>query len=133
MSEKKTSEKKRVLLIDDDADFLLATRLVLEKGGYEVHTAEDGASGLAKLGEVAPDLVITDMMMETWSEGFGVVAKIRQTPGGQRLPLILLSAVDIKGPYDTFEPSQETPQPDMVLHKPLKAEELLKFVGQLLA
>ncbi|MCK7469363.1 MAG: hypothetical protein MZU95_00105 [Desulfomicrobium escambiense] len=34
--------KKKVLLIDDDKDFLLATKLILEKGGYEVFLAEDG-------------------------------------------------------------------------------------------
>jgi CheY-like chemotaxis protein len=36
--------KKKVLLIDDDKDFLMATKLILEKGGYEVFLAEDGKS-----------------------------------------------------------------------------------------
>jgi two-component system alkaline phosphatase synthesis response regulator PhoP len=38
--------KKKVLLIDDDKDFLMATKLILEKGGYEVFLAEDGKSGI---------------------------------------------------------------------------------------
>ena len=43
--------KKKILLIDDDKDFLMATKLILEKGGYEVFLAEDGKSGveMAKL------------------------------------------------------------------------------------
>ena len=38
--------EKKVLLIDDDKDFLMATKLILEKGGYEVFLAEDGKAGV---------------------------------------------------------------------------------------
>ena len=73
------------------------------------------------------------MMMETWSEGFNVVSKIRTTESGKKLPLIMLSAVDLQGPYHAFEPPDEMPTVDMVLHKPIKAEDLLKYVAQLLS
>jgi len=48
--------KKRILLIDDDNDFLFATKLILEKGGYEVFLAEDGKTGVEMWKSVAPDL-----------------------------------------------------------------------------
>jgi len=64
--------KKKILLIDDDRDFLMATKLILESGGYEVFLAEDGKSGVEMVKSVSPDLTITDMMMETWGEGRGV-------------------------------------------------------------
>ncbi|MEA3224098.1 MAG: response regulator [Thermodesulfobacteriota bacterium] len=125
-------EKNKILLIDDDKDFLIATKLILENGGYEVFLAEDGKSGVEMSKAVSPDLIIIDMMMETWSEGFNVVSKIRTTESGKKLPLIMLSAVDLEGPYNSFEPPEEMPTVDMVLHKPIKAEDLLKYVGQLL-
>ncbi len=125
-------EKKKILLIDDDKDFLIATRLILENGGYEVFLAEDGKNGVEMSKAVSPDLIIIDMMMETWSEGFNVVSRIRTSESGKKLPLIMLSAVDLKGPYNSFEPPEEMPTVDMVLHKPIKAEDLLKYVGQLL-
>lgn len=124
--------KKKILLIDDDRDFLMATKLILEKGGYEVHLAEDGKTGLEMVASVAPDLTITDMMMETWGEGFAVVSKIRQMKEGRDMPLIVLSAVDLQGPYQSYEPSDESPKVDMVLHKPVKADDLLKFAAELL-
>ena len=122
--------KKKILLIDDDKDFLLATKLILEKGGYEVFLAEDGKTGVEIWKSVAPDLAIIDMMMETWGEGLSVLAKIRATDTGKDTPLFLLSAVDIQGTYHSFEPPPEFPKVNAVMQKPVKAEELLERVAQ---
>ena len=124
--------KRKILLIDDDKDFLMATKLILEKGGYEVFLAEDGKSGVEMAKSVSPNLAIIDMMMETWSEGFNVVSKLRTSDSGKMIPLIVLSAVDLQGPYQSFEPPEELPTVDMVLHKPIKADDLLRHVGMLL-
>lgn len=125
--------KKKVLLIDDDKDFLMATKLILEKGGYEVFLAEDGKAGVEMAKSVNPNLAIIDMMMETWSEGFNVVSKLRTSEAGKQIPLIMLSAVDLQGPYQSFEPPEDLPTVDLVLHKPIKADDLLRFVGQLVS
>ncbi|MCD6153004.1 MAG: response regulator [Syntrophobacterales bacterium] len=124
--------KKKILLIDDDRDFLMATKIILESGGYEVFLAEDGKSGVEMVKSVSPDLTITDMMMETWGEGFTVVSKIRSIEAGKDMPLIMLSGVDLQGPYQSFEPSEESPRVDLVLNKPVKADDLLKHVKRLL-
>jgi CheY-like chemotaxis protein len=122
--------KKRILLIDDDKDFLVATKLILEKGGYEVFLAQDGKTGVEAWKSVAPDLAIIDMMMETWGEGFSVLSKIRATDTGKNTPLFLLSAVDIQGPYQSFEPPPEFPKVNAVMQKPVPAEELLQRIAQ---
>ena len=124
--------KKRILLIDDDKDFLSATRLILEKGSYEVFLAEDGKSGVEMWKSVSPDLAIIDMMMATWGEGFSVLEKIRATDAGKDTPLFMLSAVDLQGPYQSFEPPAEFPKVDRVLHKPVKADDLLGYIAQAL-
>jgi len=124
--------RKKILLIDDDRDFLMATKIILESGGYEVFLAEDGKSGVEMVKSVSPDLTITDMMMETWGEGFAVVSKIRSIEAGKDMPLIMLSGVDLQGPYQSFEPSEESPRVDLVLNKPVKADDLLKHVKRLL-
>ncbi|MDD5723029.1 MAG: response regulator [Syntrophales bacterium] len=124
--------KKKVLLIDDDRDFLMATKLILEKSGYAVFTAENGKSGVDMIKSVSPDLAIVDMMMETWGEGFDVVAEVRSMDRGKDMPLIILSGVDLQGPYQSFEPSEEFPKVDMILHKPVKADDLIQHVKELL-
>jgi CheY-like chemotaxis protein len=127
------AEKKRILLIDDDKDFLYATKLILEKGGYEVFMAEDGKTGVEMWKSVAPDLAIIDMMMETWGEGFSVLSKIRATDTGKDTPLFMLSAVDLQGPYQTFDAPPDFPKVNKVLHKPVKAEDLLAYIASALA
>jgi len=124
--------KKKILLIDDDKDFLFATKLILEKGGYEVFLPEDGKSGVEMWKSVTPDLAIIDMMMETWGEGFSVLKKIRATDTGKDTPLFMLSAVDLQGPYQSFEPPADFPKVNKVLHKPVKADDLLGYIAQAL-
>ena len=124
------ASKKKILLIDDDKDFLYATKLILEKGGYEVFLAESGKAGVEMWKSVSPDLAIIDMMMETWGEGFSVLNKIRTTDAGKDVPLFMLSAVDLQGPYQSFEPPPEFPKVNRVLHKPVKADDLLGYIAQ---
>jgi len=70
------SDRKTILLVDDDPDILSALRVVLEKLGYRVLTAYDGNSGLAAAEREAPDLVVVDMMMPKKS-GFIVLEKLK--------------------------------------------------------
>lgn len=125
--------KKKVLIIDDDNDFCIATKLILEKDGYEVFIAEDGRAGVEIAKSVSPDLAIVDMMMETWSEGFNVVAKLRGSDATKGIKLIMLSAVDLHGPYDEPSvPPEGAPRVDLVLAKPIKAPELIRYIGNLI-
>ena len=122
--------KQKILVIDDDKDFLYATRVILETGGYEVFLAENGKTGVEMWKSVAPDLAIIDMMMETWAEGFTVLSKIRAMETGRDTPLFILTAVDLQGPYQSWGPPGDFPKVEMVLHKPVKAEDLLRYIAQ---
>ncbi len=127
------STKKKILIIDDDNDFCAATKLILENGGFEVFLAEDGKSGVEAASKIKPDLAIVDMMMETWSEGFNVVSKLRATDSTKKIKLVLLSAVDIQGPYsEAAEPSGDAAKVDLVLTKPIKANDLITYVKNLI-
>ena len=63
---------KTILVIDDDEDFTAAVRDVLEGEGYAVVTADSGRTGLERLKDCAPVLVILVVMMESTTEGYGV-------------------------------------------------------------
>jgi DNA-binding response OmpR family regulator len=66
---------KRVLVVDDDLQFLEAMRMVLERHGYEVLVAHDGHEGLVQAERESPDLIVLDVMMPRRS-GFGVLDRI---------------------------------------------------------
>jgi CheY-like chemotaxis protein len=125
--------RKKVLIIDDDNDFCAAIKLILENSEFEVFLADDGKSGIDAASKLHPDLAIVDMMMETWSEGFNVVSKLRASDSTKKIKLILLSAVDIQGPYsEATEPAEDVAKVDLVLTKPIKATDLITYVRNLI-
>ncbi|HET8949990.1 MAG TPA: ATP-binding protein, partial [Solirubrobacteraceae bacterium] len=82
--------RPEVLVVDDNADLrLYLTRLLEDE--YAVRTATDGEDALAQIAERPPDLVLTDVMMPG-VDGFELLARLRDDPRTQRLPVIMLSA-----------------------------------------
>ncbi|MBA7535772.1 hypothetical protein ES705_28030 [subsurface metagenome] len=69
---------KKILIIDDDPDFVRTTGIVLKSAGYEVLEAFSGKEGLEKSRSDKPDLYIIDLMMETYSEGSNVVKALNE-------------------------------------------------------
>jgi len=66
-------KEKKILIIDDDPDFVKTTGIILKSAGYEIIEAYSGKEGLEKSESEKPDLYIIDLMMETYSEGSKVV------------------------------------------------------------
>jgi two-component system alkaline phosphatase synthesis response regulator PhoP len=85
-------EKNKILLVDDDADFTEATKLLLESRYYEVTVANDGKEGLKKAHTEEPDLIILDVMMPEM-DGYEVCAKLKSDPKYRHIPILLLTAV----------------------------------------
>ena len=81
---------KKILIIDDDELVAKTYQQKLKSAGYEVHVAPDGTAGLARLKELAPDLVVLDLMLPGIS-GFEVLALIRKDSRYSKVPVLLLS------------------------------------------
>ena len=85
--------KQRILIVDDDADFVAAVATFLEAQGFEVLSAKDGREGARVAARTPPDLVVLDVMMGERTEGFFAAHEIRTLPGLQDTPIIVASAV----------------------------------------
>ena len=62
----------KIVIIDDNTDFLFTMETFLQRNGFEVHTAEDGQTGIDLIKKECPDLILLDIMMETLFSGFEV-------------------------------------------------------------
>ena len=82
-------ECARIIVIDDDRDFLEYARIVLESASYSVLTAMDAQEGLALIRESPPDLIITDVMMSYTLEGVSVARAIGEDPALCQIPVIV--------------------------------------------
>src|SRR5690606_39389534 len=78
---------RKILLIDDDPDALLAMKLPLEREGYEVHEATNGEEGLAQAKTLCPDLIILDVMMEAHTAGFQLAQELHGPDAPEQLRL----------------------------------------------
>jgi CheY-like chemotaxis protein len=123
---------KRILIIDDDPDFVRSTGMILKSAGYEVLEAFSGKEGLEKSKAENPDLYIIDLMMETYSEGSRVVEALIEDENTRDKPRIMITSVDLKGPWDSY-PRDEWLACDFLLQKPVPPAELLKYVEKAIA
>lgn len=125
---------KRILVVDDDADLVEATRSLLESSGYSVITASDGKKGMEKARKEKPDLMLLDVMMAHDSEGFEVTRALKEDPATADLPVIIITGIRrAKNLPFRFEPDKDWLPVKAVLEKPVKPEALLKAIEEALA
>lgn len=82
---------KRILIIDDEADFVDTLTFSLESNGFEVVSAPDGQSGIEKLKSENPDLIILDLMMPGM-DGYEVTKRLKADSASSNIPIIVLTA-----------------------------------------
>lgn len=124
------SAHKRIMVIDDDQDFISYVHIVLEAGGYEVDTALSVADGLRKMRENPPDLVITDVMLSRVLNGWTIHHEIKSDPNLAHIPILMVSAIVSVQDGDLF-PTVENGQADAFMSKPIEPAALLQRVAEL--
>src|SRR5207245_10460425 len=82
----------RILIVDDDAWILKMVSTVLDKRGYAIDTAQDGAEALEKVQAHAPDLIVTDVMMPRM-DGWALIRTLRSREQTAFVPVIFLTAL----------------------------------------
>jgi CheY-like chemotaxis protein len=127
----------KILIIDDDPDMVLATRMCLEGAGHEVISAPNGAEGLKLVKSGRPDLIVLDVMMDSATEGFQVALALRKPEPGSEfeafrsIPIVMLTAIHSTTPL-RFGPEQDYLPVDAFVDKPIKPDDFLAKVNQLL-
>ncbi len=118
----------KILIIDDDLDTLKLVGLMLQKQGYEISAASNGALGLAKALEERPDLILLDVMMPDM-DGYEVTRRLRRNPVTSAIPILMFTAkTQLDDKVTGFEAGA-----DDYLTKPTHPTELQAHVRALLA
>jgi CheY-like chemotaxis protein len=121
----------RILVVDDDPDFVEIMRTILESNDYEVMTAANGNQALVQVKATLPDLLILDIMMSTVLDGLDVSEKLAQDPDARYMPVIMVSSI-AETPYAHVFPMEQQPHMDAWLSKPVDPKVLLNKVAELL-
>lgn len=83
---------KKLLLVDDDQDFVLSLQLTLEKEGWEVHTSFSAEQAKTMAVNDKPDLIVMDIIMEG-EHGYSAIEEIMSYPQLENVPVIVFSSV----------------------------------------
>ncbi len=126
-------EGLRIVLVDDNTDFLFTMGTFLERNGFAVKTAEGGKEGLELIGKEKPDIVLLDIMMESLFTGFEVCKQIRSQPELANTPIIGVSGISADlGVKPRQYADDEYFSPDIFMEKPVDRDELLKNIDLLI-
>ena len=117
----------KILVVDDDRDFIKITRMILQANDYEIVTAANGEQGLKAMRREKPDLVILDVMMSYVLDGIDVRRTMAEDRDLKDIPVIMatsLTAAKTQGalPTDEYVPASEW------IHKPIDPDALLDRV-----
>ncbi len=123
---------KKILIIDDDADFTEAVSRVLQAKKYKTISASGGRQGFIKAQEKGVGLILLDVMMTYKTEGFNVARQLKQSSITKDIPVVLITGIrkELNLPFG-FEEDDEFLPVETVLEKPLKPKLLLQIVEKL--
>jgi CheY-like chemotaxis protein len=126
-------EQPKILIIDDNTDFLFTTETLLQRNGFDTLTAEDGRKGLDLVKKEKPDLILLDIMMETLLSGFEVCRQMKSDPALKDIPIIGVSGMGEEiGVHFDKDRDAEYFQPDNFFEKPVDREKLLAKINELI-
>ncbi|MFZ5918786.1 MAG: response regulator [Chloroflexota bacterium] len=120
----------KILLVDDDPDFVNITRTVLKSRNHEVKTAANGQQALAAMRAEKPDLVLLDIMMSYVLDGVDVSHEMAADPALKDVPIIMVTSLASTPDADVF-PSDEHIEVEGWMSKPIRPDELLAEVDRL--
>jgi DNA-binding response OmpR family regulator len=123
-----TAETEKILIVDDDHDFVEALSAFLEAHHYVVLKAHDGREGLKLAKMEHPDLIMMDVIMKERTEGFFTVQEIRRTPELRTVPIFVLTSLYSQAKDFGIPPDSSWLAHDEFLTKPVNMPELLEKV-----
>ena len=84
--------RRKILVVDDDADIVEMLSYILKQAGFAISTAFNGIDALKKVRSLSPDLVLLDLMLPEM-DGFAVCETLRRHAATATLPVIMLTAM----------------------------------------
>lgn len=125
--------QKRILVVDDEADFAALVQGNLEKEGFKVELAYNGVEGLAKVRENPPDAIVLDVMMPE-KDGYAVCKELKRSDELCNIPVILLTAVASHVTSTRYSHADGmTTEADDYIAKPASAADITRSLKRLLA
>ena len=129
----KMNKPAKILVIDDDPDFVSATRTILESHKYDVDIAYNKNEAMDRINKFKPDLILLDIMMDRLDDGFTICYKLKHDPKLKNVPVFAISSITEETGFK-FSPKTDGEyfEADDYAEKPIESSDLLSRVAALL-
>lgn len=121
--------RRTVLVVDDEPEIRLLVQRSLEKHGFAVETAADGAEAIEKCEALVPDLVLLDAMLPK-VHGFEACRRMKSSQRTRHVPVIMMTAV-YRG-WRFAEDARDTYGAEDYIEKPFRLEDMLRRIEAVL-
>jgi len=124
------SDKKKILVVDDEPDMVTWLTTIFEDNGYDTISAENGVEAFARAKSEQPDLVTLDISMDQES-GLKALRNLQESKETSNIPIVIVTgvSVDLKR---FIERNKKLKFPEAFLEKPIDKDELLNTVSKLI-
>ena len=122
----------KVLLVDDDPDFVRIHKAYLEHAGFQVTASYSGEEGISAALADKPNVVVLDYMMDRPTEGSFVALEFKENPRLRDIPILLVTSVRSKHPWWGVKQSDAYLPVEAILDKPVSPEKLVAEVSRLM-
>ncbi|MHB1417942.1 MAG: Lrp/AsnC ligand binding domain-containing protein, partial [Chloroflexota bacterium] len=133
LPEQPANKASKVLVVDDDARFVRATRAILTRSGYEVVCAPGCGDGLRRVEEERPDLILLVCTAGSLGEVSKVTCMLKEHRDLRSIPILLVNEVEQDRPWRRGKTEASGLAVDSWMDKPVEADALLGEVARLLA
>jgi len=123
----------KIVIVDDNTDYLFTMKTFLSRNGFEVETASNGEIGIELIKKEHPNLIILDVMMETTFSGFEVCRQIRNNPDLKNTPVIGVTGMEdeLGLEYEKYD-DEDYFSPNAFFDKPVDKDILLEKINDLI-
>jgi DNA-binding response OmpR family regulator len=119
----------KILIADDDPDFVDASKIILEKEGHKILTADNVRDVMRLLDKENPELLIIDVMMEQPDDGIAIAQELRRK--GNTIPIIMITSISKLSGMEYGKDESLVPV-DEFQEKPIEPRKLVELVNKLL-
>ena len=127
------NELLKIIIVDDNTDYLFTMKTFLSRNGFQVETAPDGQTGIELIRKERPNLIMLDVMMETTFSGFEVCRQVRNDPDLKNTPIIGITGMEdeLGLKFDKYDDAEYF-SPDVFFDKPVDKDALLQKIKDLI-
>jgi DNA-binding response OmpR family regulator len=127
------NNRAKILIVDDDVNYVKSIRVILESKEYEVDAAHDSESAMEKIKKIKPNLILLDIMMDRLDDGLNLCYKLKHDSELKKIPILTISAVTEKTGFKLSPTTDgERFEADDFIEKPVKPFDLLERIEKLL-